>query len=542
VKKHSIIFIVIIVSLLFSFIFSNWGLTETSEARYAQISKEMFTSKDYLHPTLLGIHHFHKPPVTYYITCMGYALFGINETGVRFFLLLALLLQLWLLYRITYLFYNNRDTALAAMLFYFSYPVVQAATKNLTTDAYLTTFIFAAIYSFINYRQKQRAIYIYLFYFFCGLAFLTKGPVGLIPQFLFSIGYSRTFPVAKPTGIHHYIALLTGVAVCASWFIVLVIDDPGLLNYFLQHQLADRVASNSFNRTQPWWYYLMTMPLLGLPAFIYFIEYCGNRVLAKKQSSSSGFIMISFMIALLIFSISASKLVLYVLPLYLFVAMLSADHLLHMRERSKRIIETIGFIFSCLLIAAIITGCFIPLPVYIPPMPVLPMAITAVVISSIIYFKRVPVPVLKGPILNAVLMIFLLLTLPFIMKKNELQINSVKPVAALINAGSKQNGRIAVYDYLLPSLAFYTHQKITTIDNGNNNTHREIQFEEPGRAWEENYIKISGLTDSNRNAILLSKRFDCIIARMNNDLPDSLAFLKAHLLHRSVMGKWVIYH
>jgi len=71
-----------------------WGLTETSEARYAQISKEMFTSGDYLHPTLLGIQHYHKPPVTYYITSLGYSIFGANETGARFFLAIALLIQL----------------------------------------------------------------------------------------------------------------------------------------------------------------------------------------------------------------------------------------------------------------------------------------------------------------------------------------------------------------------------------------------------------------------------------------------------------------
>ena len=37
------------------------GFMESSEARYAAIGYEMFSSGDYLHPYLLGIYHFHKP-------------------------------------------------------------------------------------------------------------------------------------------------------------------------------------------------------------------------------------------------------------------------------------------------------------------------------------------------------------------------------------------------------------------------------------------------------------------------------------------------
>jgi 4-amino-4-deoxy-L-arabinose transferase len=57
---------------------SGWGVVETSEARYAEISREMFHSGDFIHPTLLKIRHFHKPPLTYWITSTAYSMFGVN--------------------------------------------------------------------------------------------------------------------------------------------------------------------------------------------------------------------------------------------------------------------------------------------------------------------------------------------------------------------------------------------------------------------------------------------------------------------------------
>ena len=76
------------------FMLGNWGLTESSEARYATIAKEMYVNNDFLNPTLLGIKHLHKPPVTYYLTTLGYKIFGVNEFGARFFMQIALLFQI----------------------------------------------------------------------------------------------------------------------------------------------------------------------------------------------------------------------------------------------------------------------------------------------------------------------------------------------------------------------------------------------------------------------------------------------------------------
>ncbi len=122
--NYKLLTIISVSLLLLTFSLGNWGLMETSEARYAEISREMIENGDYLHPKLLGIYHYHKPPMTYQITALGYKIFGVNELGARFFLQIAILIQMLLIYQITLLLFKSKETALASALIYFSLPIV----------------------------------------------------------------------------------------------------------------------------------------------------------------------------------------------------------------------------------------------------------------------------------------------------------------------------------------------------------------------------------------------------------------------------------
>lgn len=523
---------------------ATWGVTETSEARYAQISKEMFTNGDYLHPTLLGIQHYHKPPVTYYITSLGYAIFGVNEFGARFFLAIALLIQLLLVYKITQRLYKDEKISLAATLIYFSYPLAQAAAKNLTTDLYLTTFIFAGIYTFIQYRQKQQVGFLYLFYIFCGLAFLTKGPVGLMPQGLFAIFYSRIQRTEKKAGPHAFIAPLICVTICASWFLLLIINNPYFLDYFIKYQLVDRVASDAFSRSKPFWYYLLMMPLLALPAFIYFADFLRSLAFSKPQTDRvTKAILSSFLISLVVFSLSSSKLVFYVLPLYLFLAIVSARHVMNITERNRNLLEKISLVFSCILFCGMIAACFIPTGFRINIIPVLLCSAVGLVTSFIIFLNKNPA-VLKGPLLNTIFIFAITLLMPFIMKSNEAGINSVKALAAFIkqHSAGKPDGSIAVYDQLLPSLDFYTNKKIITLYNGNNKAKREIQFEDSLQKRKSGYIDLTVVKDSISVLQNIGQKPGFVIIKTGHGLPDSLLYLKTQLMKHIVMDKWIVYY
>ena len=117
------IFIIIAAVALFINV-GSYGVLESSDARYAEIGRAMYATGDYVHPNLLDVHHYHKPPFTYQITALGYEIFGVNPFGARFFLQLAVLLQILLVYKLTLLLFNTKKTALWASIIYFTFPLV----------------------------------------------------------------------------------------------------------------------------------------------------------------------------------------------------------------------------------------------------------------------------------------------------------------------------------------------------------------------------------------------------------------------------------
>tara|TARA_R110002012_G_scaffold176161_1_gene341033 strand:- start:8093 stop:9112 length:1020 start_codon:yes stop_codon:yes gene_type:complete len=121
IKSIRMALLLAIVGMVLFFNLGAWSVTESSEARYAEIAKEMVQTGDWLHPQLMGIYHYHKPPVTYWLTAVSFKVLGISPFSARFLLQISVLIQIWLVYKITFILLKRSNAAFLSAMLYASF-------------------------------------------------------------------------------------------------------------------------------------------------------------------------------------------------------------------------------------------------------------------------------------------------------------------------------------------------------------------------------------------------------------------------------------
>lgn len=542
--KNKLYLFLVVAFITLTVMLGNWGLTDSSEARYAQIGKEMFVNGDFINPTLLGIKHLHKPPLTYYLTALGYQIFGINEFGARFFMQLALIFQLVLIYKITLLLYKNEKIAFAASLIYFSLPITVIAVRTLTTDAYLTTFILASIYFWLLYKQQFKPYLLYLFYFFLGLVFETKGPVGFIVPLTFIITHKLIYKDKIEINIHQFLGFALFLLVSASWYIVAINNNQGLFDYFFNNQLVERVSENKFKRGKPFYYYILLMPLIGLPWVFYLFFYFKKNIKTIFNDMKTDFILlVTFSVLFIILSISTSKLILYVLPLYYIIAIFSAKYLSDISEKNIKLFSTIYLLLILIITFLPVLLAFLNLNIGLEINKTYALILLGLfVVISLSITNKVPNSnFLKPAYLGVVFICSIIMSANYLFKDNELKINSAKPISKFIQENSSEKPQIIVYNYLLPSLPFYLNQNITTINHGRYTTQREVQFE-TNNNWKAYLINYFDTKDRARILEINVDKPTYLIKRKKDIFPDTLQVLVKKLNRKKEFETFEVYY
>ena len=532
-----LVFIILLLGL------GSYGLAETSEARYAEISREMFVYGDYLNPKLLGIFHFHKPPIVYYITTLGYRIFGINEFGARFFLQVAVVIQLLLVYRLTDLLYHNKRVAFMAGLIYFSMPIVLISSRNLTTDAFLTTFIIAAIYSWQIYSVKNKTLFLYLFYVLVGVALLTKGPVALLFIAVYIVTHKIVLKKEWKINRHHFIGFVICIAIGASWYVLVMIENPKLWNYFLEKQLLSRVSSDSFHRSKPFWFYIPIVIGLLLPWCIALLPNLKSKLKSILNTSpETRILMYGSMVLLILFSIFSTKLILYILPIFWMPSIVIAVVIDKAKQKTRDVLNTVYAVLVGLLFVGICLGWLIEIPQIQISFKTLFIALgigmAFLAVFQLIERENKLKPVILAGTFGAVLT---LISTTF-MAQNSSLINSTRDIVHFIDGISKDQERsIFIYNYLLTSIPFYTDDVEITLDSGHNTTQREVQFENDN-TWEAHLWDVKKDSTMARLSSLSRKRNTYLLIRNKSENDPKIVPIEDNFNSHKDFPKWTLYY
>jgi 4-amino-4-deoxy-L-arabinose transferase len=155
---------------------------------------------------------------------------------------------------------------------------------------------------------------------FLGLGFLAKGhivsvhPAALPDSKIFDIPSQG---VHCKTGRHRGSGFLCRRA---AWYILVVVQNPSLLNYFLSVQTAERFATTRFYREEPFWFLWRPSSSPLLPGLFVLKGAFKVRGMPTVYKVLFLYILVPF----LVFTLSKSKLATYILPFYGTASVLAA--------------------------------------------------------------------------------------------------------------------------------------------------------------------------------------------------------------------------
>ena len=318
------------------------GLWEPDEGRYANVALQMLHSGDFVSLRRnADALHFTKPPLTYWSIAASVAAFGRSEWAVRLPIALAYVLTVFVAWRLGRRFVPAKPWLPA--LVYATSPVPFIAANWINTDTMLAAMAALAVACYVRARFDAGASARWLdaMWAMFGLAFLTKGPPALLPLaaiLAFAATEKQLLRVLwRPLGLLAFAALGLG------WFGVVVLRHPGLLDYFLGHEVYARIATAEHKRF-PQWYgplqvYLPTLLLGSLP---WLLPALRRHWRARAQlgrwrewTAERRFLCCWLLLPLAVFCLARSRLPTYLLPSFLPLSLLVARALAAVPWRAR---------------------------------------------------------------------------------------------------------------------------------------------------------------------------------------------------------------
>ena len=313
------------------------GIWEPDEGRYSSAGVNMHENGDWLIPTVDGTHpHLTKPPMIYWALASSFAAFGHNEWAARLPSALAFIGTGLFVFGLGRRLCPQRPWLPAAVWALSFAPAI--ASNVVSTDPILTFFETAAMYAFVEAWSRAGGAarpWYYLMWLGWGLAFMTKGPPALLPLAAIAVylaihDRSRLRHMLTPVG------LMLFVVIAFSWFGLVIYEEPDRLEYFLEYEVYDRLFTSTHDRNSRWSGALeIYLPMLiagTLPWSVLAVIAAGGprqawgKLRSRLRVRDRDWLLLSYWLfmPLAVFFLARSRLHLYILPLFVPLALMMA--------------------------------------------------------------------------------------------------------------------------------------------------------------------------------------------------------------------------
>jgi len=307
-----------------------WG----SEGRWAEITRQMFLTGDFFHPSIGGEPYFDKPLLTYWLIGAVSTVTGeLNEWVVRLPSAVFGFISIWATVFLGRRLWSAGVGRWAGWLLLTSYGLLFWSRAAAADTENLAAITLCILWYWVR-RDRPNFTTFLIFYLIAFIGALTKGLTALVIPIIAILPdlvmEKRWKALLKPA---HVVALVASAAVYLSPFIYATMTRPqdyhssGLALVFQENILR---YFKAFDHKQPFYIYLYAVPLLLLPwAPLFIASLVGMLPVWKNLDKKVQWLMKAIGMIFLFFTLSGSRREYYILPIVPLCALLIAVFLVH---------------------------------------------------------------------------------------------------------------------------------------------------------------------------------------------------------------------
>lgn len=326
--------------LLFFWRLGTPSFWDPDEAHYAETSREIVLSGDWLVPRYDGRLFFDKPILFHWFQAAAFRVFGATEFAARFWNAVAALLLLIVTAEIGARWFEPQTGPLAAMILAMS-PSLLALARYASLDMLFSLFLFAAFACLgsaaVGKSQRARLPGFVLL----GLAILAKGPLGLVLVGLAYAAFSLRVGWRAVVALGWVRGLIATMMIAAPWFVWMTwrFGEAFIHGYFLQENLRLFLKA-PYARTTPHFMYAGVAIFAVLPwtplAVARVLEVGWNRLRGVRLEPAEALLLCWTAAVLLFFTFSSFRSDRYAFPAVPAFALLAARLLTAHRAEPSR--------------------------------------------------------------------------------------------------------------------------------------------------------------------------------------------------------------
>ncbi len=344
INYRSLFLVVIFAAALFGFKLGSYALIDMDEPRYPQAAREMIERKDYIVPYFADQPRYDKPILFYWAEILSIKAFGDNEFAARFPSALSALALVVL----CFLLGNSINAGVISSLVLATSLEFFVMARLSVTDMLLNLCISATlVIFFLTYNSRSKNLfdklpdgafrigskYLLLAAVSSALGVLCKGPValllpGIVVVIFLLINKDLFSYIKRILGLIPWLVLIFAVLVL-PWYLAVHKATAGAFTqaFFLEHNLQ-RYTNTLSGHDAPWYFYILVflvgfMPwTFALPKALW--EWFPSRSTKSYENDLIKFCLLWFLLVVVFYSSAGTKLINYILPCYLPLAIIAA--------------------------------------------------------------------------------------------------------------------------------------------------------------------------------------------------------------------------